>query len=259
MKWPNTLTLVRHGESAYNELKIIKKTDSLYQNFLQAYENRQNDPDKAVELARKIVSTKHLNLDNGDHDTALTKLGQTQSESMAKKLKTLIPLPDIILLSPYKRTKSTLEGMFTGWPELKTVTVKEEERIREQEHGLTLAFSDWRVFTSLYPDQEILKALEGPYWYRFPQGENVPDVRERLRSFTTTLTRDYNNKNVLVITHHLSILSLRANLERLSAEEFIRLDEEEKPINCGVTIYKGNPQLGQDGKLLLDTYNAKLY
>lgn len=61
------------------------------------------------------------------------------------------------------------------------------------------------------------------------------------------------------ITHHLSILSIRADLERLSADEFIRLDKEEKPINLGVTLYKGDPNQGTDGKLILEAYNVKLY
>jgi len=27
MKWPNTVTVVRHGESAYNDLKLRKEAD----------------------------------------------------------------------------------------------------------------------------------------------------------------------------------------------------------------------------------------
>jgi hypothetical protein len=63
----------------------------------------------------------------------------------------------------------------------------------------------------------------------------------------------------MAVTHHLSILALRANLERFGAPEFQRLDNEEKPINCGVTIYRGNPNAGEDGHLELDRYNQKLY
>lgn len=156
-------------------------------------------------------------------------------------------LPDVIFVSPYFRTMETLEWMKKGWPELQNVKVYEEERIREQEHGLSLLYNDWRVF------------LEGAYWYRYPQGENVPDIRERLRSWLTTLTRDFAGKNILAVTHHLSILGLRANLERLSAEEFIKLDHSEPPANCSVTIYKGHPELGSDGRFLLESYNQKLY
>ena len=101
--------------------------------------------------------------------------------------------------------------------------------------------------------------MEGSYYYRYPQGESIQDVRERTRSWFHTLTRDFSEKNVLAITHHLTILAVRANLERLSAEQFMELDEHETPINAGVTIYKGNPDIKGRGKLVLEKYNLKLY
>ena len=85
------------------------------------------------------------------------------------------------------------------------------------------------------------------------------DVRERLRSWVITLIRELANKNVMAVTHHLAILSIRANLERLSKEDFLRLDKEEKPINCGVTIYEGDKKAGSNGRLVLKAYNQKLH
>ncbi len=108
--------------------------------------------------------------------------------------------------------------------------IVEEERLREQEHGLALLYNDWRMFQVMHPEQEALRTKQGPYWYRYPQGENVPDVRERLRSWLGTITRDYRGQSVLAITHHLAILGLRANLERLDAVQFTHLDEQEKPV-----------------------------
>ena len=84
-------------------------------------------------------------------------------------------------------------------------------------------------------------------------------VRERVRSFQNMLVREYAGAHVWVISHHLTKLAIRANLERLPPEEFIRIDRDEKPINCGVTIYKGDPGQGKDGKLVLEEYNLKLY
>ena len=84
-------------------------------------------------------------------------------------------------------------------------------------------------------------------------------VRDRIRSFNDMLIREYAEKDVWVISHHLTKLSFRASIERWSPEEFIRVDNEEKPVNCGVTIYGGNPKAGKDGKLELKHYNLKLY
>ena len=61
----------------------------------------------------------------------------------------------------------------------------------------------------------------------------------------------------MAITHHLTILATRANFERLSPKEFLHLDKHEKPLNCGVTRYIGNPNLGSRGKLELCQYNRQ--
>jgi broad specificity phosphatase PhoE len=256
MKWPETLTLVRHDTSAYNALKSVKEESPLYSTFKKLYEENPESPE-TLRLALEIKDSFALNF--GDHDTPLaTDIGE-QARITGSKLRNLIKLPDIVFVSPFLRTHMTLDKLAEGWPELGGVETKEEERLREQDHGLALIYNDWRVFNTLHPEQRELRSIQGEYWYRYPQGDNVPDVRERLRSWLGTVTRDYAERSILTVTHHLTILSIRANLERLDEKEFIRLDHEEKPINSGVTIYKGHPELGSNGKLILEAYNLKLY
>ena len=113
------------------------------------------------------------------------------------------------------------------------------------------------MFHVFHPEQKDLHDLMGPYWYTYPQGESVCDVRDRARSITTTLTREHACQDVLVFTHHLTILSFRANLERLSPEQFMHLDEHEKPVNCGITLYRGDASRGEDGRLGLEFYNKR--
>lgn len=256
MKWPEALTLIRHDVSEYNILKNKKEEDKRYQKFLDSY-NVNPDSKRCRKLALDVV--KRFSLGYGDHKTPLADSFGEQAKSMATSLRSRIKIPDIIFVSPYTRTYQTLEKMKEGWPELAGVRTIEEERIREQDHEIVMLSNDWRVFNVLYPDQRDLREMQGSYWYRYPQGESVPDVRERLRSWLTTITRDYSEKGVLAVTHHLAILSLRANLERLSADEFIKLDKENKPINAGITIYRGDPTTGENGHLVLDAYNVKLY
>lgn len=256
MKWPESLTLIRHAESVYNQQKKLKADDDLYKRFKSAY-NKNPDSEDCREIAHEIVDKFPVNF--GDHNTPLARDDAEKAKTVGERLAERISVPDVIFVSPYERTHDTFAQLKQGWPELGDVKVIEEERLREQEHGLSLLYWDWRVFNTIHPEQRKLREIQGPYWYRFPQGENVPDVRDRMRSWLSALTRDYFEKNVLGITHHLSIISLRANLERLSAEEFIRLDEQEKPINLGVTTYIGDPNQGTDGKLNLADYNVKLY
>jgi broad specificity phosphatase PhoE len=256
LKWPSSLSLVRHDVSSYNASKLAKQQDPLYQRFLDSYRNDHTSPE-TIKLAHEVAQKFALGV--GNADTPLDREAGHQAKAVGEALREKISLPDVIFVSPYLRTRETLANMIKGWPELAEVKTLEEERIREQDMGTLLIYNDWKVFSTLYPDQKILKEIDGSYWYRFPQGENIPDVRERIRSWLTTLTRDFSSKHVLAITHHLTILSVRANLERLDAAEFIRLDNEEKPINCGVTIYTADPNQGAQGKLLLTDYNLKLY
>jgi broad specificity phosphatase PhoE len=259
MKWPHTLTAVRHAESAYNILRDQKQEDPLFKELKRAHNRLEKDPEHARKIAEEFIAEGKYILGTGDHDTAVTKEGLIQAKKTGEKLHSLIDLPDVVLVSSYDRTHHTLGQLALGWPELGEVKTVEDERLREQEQGLTLLYNDWRVFECLHPEQKKLRELQGPYWYRYPQGENVPDIRERNRSLLGTMTRDYSGQNVLWITHHLSILALRANLERLNADQFIELDRNHKPINCGATIYRGEPGLGSDGRLVLDKYNQKLY
>lgn len=263
MKWPNTLVAIRHGQSAYNVQKIRQEDDPLYQEFKAAYDNFEENPDKhrdaALALAKEIWAEGSYRFPHGDHDTPLTEEGERQAEITGRELAKILPLPDIIMVSPYLRTKQTLGHMAVGWPELSEAVTVEEERLREQEHGLRALYGDWRIFNVIFPEQYQLRQMQGAYWFRHPQGENIPDVRERTRSLIGTVIREYHEQDVWWVTHHLTKLSLRANFERFGADEFLRLDAEEKPINCGVTIYRGEPKLGKDGKLVLDKYNQQLY
>lgn len=257
MKWPISLTLIRHGQSVYNVLRAKKQKDPLYQQFTEHYRKRDVGP-AARELALQIKLKYALGV--GDYETPLTPEGEQQAIITGEQLlKAGTQIPDVIIYSPYHRTRDTMHSLARGWGELRSVRKVEDDRIREQEHGLAIVYNDWRVFHTFHPEQRELKDLQGDYWYQYPQGESVADVRDRVRSMLTTLVREYNGQHVLMVTHHLTILSIRATLERLTPEEFIALDKNDKPVNCGVTHYIGKPGEGKEGKLVLQTYNQRLY
>lgn len=258
MKWPELLLMIRHDVSAYNVLSARKKKSRLYKEFLAAFDQDPNS-DKARILAAAVQE--EFALDTGDANTELLDREAKRATEVGIKLRRQYRhrAPHVIFVSPYKRTKLTLEGLVRGWPELAEVKVVEDERIREQEHGLALLYNDWRVFHATHPDQGRLYMREGAYWYRYPQGESVPDVRERNRSWIGSVVRDFAGKRLLAVTHHLTILATRANFERWDAERFVQVDRLEKPINCGVTAYRGDASKGRDGHFVLDYYNRRLY
>jgi len=255
MKWPASVTLVRHDTSIFNVLKKEKAKSPLYQEFLSA---RQKDNGSAETRILALRVKEKFSLTMGDADTPLSDKEGDHAYKTGLALSSG-QLPDIVFVSPYERTLRTLDHIARGWLALAKVETYEEERIREQEHGLALLYNDWKVFEAIHPEQRALRTIEGEYWYRYPQGENVPDVRSRNRAWLITLTRDFAGKHILAITHHLNILATRANLERWGADKFISLDKHEKPINCGVTIYRGFHDKGKEGKLILESYNVKYY
>jgi Fructose-2,6-bisphosphatase len=256
MKWPSSITLIRHGESAYNVLRAKKNADPEYQLFKKEYE-KDFQSDECRRLA-KIINER-FRLGVSDYETPLTENGKRQAFETGKKLRLEMKLPDAIMVSTYLRTRQTLAGLEEGWPELKKAKREFDERIIEQEHGLSLLYNDWRVFHVMNPKQKEYREMQGPYFYKFPQGESVLNVRRRCHEEVDMLIREYSEQNVLLITHHLTILSIRANQERLSPEQFIYLDKNEKPKNCGITQYVGNPKLGSNGRLELKLYNKVLY
>jgi len=263
MKWPTTLIFIRHGESAFNALREKKRHIENYDEFRELFTKEfsvATTPDwpskKLIGFANEIWEECRM---ESDYNTPLTDIGCIQARTTGERLAEQSYIPDVIFVSPYLRTRQTLEEIQKGWPALRDVRVVSEERIREQEHGLSTLYNDRSVYFTLHPLQGLLYKLDGDYGYRYQNGENKADVRDRVRSFLSTTVREYSEKTVLSISHHLTLLSLRANLERWDREQFMKVDYEDHPINCGVTIYKGDSRKGQSGRLELESYNQKLY
>jgi broad specificity phosphatase PhoE len=257
MKWPTELLLIRHAESAYNSLKKIKDADPLYARFRELFEHDPSNPE-LQSLAQTLHKAHALGC--SDRDTPITRKGEQQARMTGRAMREAgVNSPDVIFVSPYLRTQQTLDLLKEEWPDLRKVTVLHEERIREKDHGLGLLYNDSRIYFLLHSEQAALHKLLGEYDYRFLNGENIPDVRQRNLSWITTITREFAGKRVMAITHHLTILATRANSERLSPAQFLHLDKHAKPLNCGVTRYVGNPQLGTRGKLEMHEYNRPYY
>ncbi|MBI4991705.1 MAG: histidine phosphatase family protein [Candidatus Harrisonbacteria bacterium] len=241
-------------------MKKQKESDPDYKEFRKAYEEFERDGFRN-ELARQLAEKLKEKCDVGvsDPETPLSPEGHRQALETGKGLSVHSRLPDVIFVSPYVRTQQTLAGLVKGWPKLGTVKIILDERIRERNIGLLEIFNDWRILNVLYPEQARLHARQGKFYYRYPQGESIVDVQSRNRQWFQTLTRDWAGKRVLVVSHHLTILSIRSLLERWTPEQFIDVDENHSPKNCSLTVYRGDPKQGTDGKLCLETYNQVFY
>jgi broad specificity phosphatase PhoE len=257
MKWPTELLLVRHAESAYNILKHAKDADPDYQRFVHLFDTDRFNPE--TKALAGLLHKRHA-LGCSDRDTPITPRGEQQARLTGQGMRDAgVQVPEIIFVSPFLRTERTLEIFLQEWPALQNAKIYRDERIRERDNGLSLVYNDWRIYKVNHPEQAALYDLVGYYDYRYLNGENIPDVRMRNLSWIATVTREFASKRVMAITHHLNILATRANFERLSPAQFAHLDEHEKPVNCGVTTYVGNPAKGSGGKLELRDYNRQYY
>lgn len=280
---PETFTLVRHAESKYNALKNISNgwdeakafrklfNDEFYDGGkprvdlpVQVLENRWPTP--MLRAAGLLYFTKINELMQGvsDYDTPITEDGLAQAKKTGEHIAEIVPTPDLIYVSPYNRTRQTLEAILSTAPaEWRDVRVDEHESIREQEHGMNTVFNDWRLAYVFDPMEMLLSVKQGEYSYRYRGGESRFDVRNRTARFLGRMQRKHEDKNILAVTHHLTILSTIAELQHWNRETFLEWDGNRKPANCSVTTFqreKGTGRHGGDRLILPEgSYGRKLY
>ncbi len=262
--WPE-LYLVRHGQSEYNILRAIKAKDELYQEFRREFELwdkrfksakswlRELPNDRLVELAIQVSEKFSLNC--SDADTLLTEEGKRQAQETGKALAKFIEVPDVVFCSPYTRTNQTFENVAMFCPQFDGVKVYQEDRIREQEHGLLTVYNDWRIYQVFHPEQKALSDRCGSYDVCHPNGENIARVRDRVRSWFDKLLREYAGKRVWAFSHHLTILTITGLHKHWDRRQFMWWDKYKVPPNLSVTSFKPRG----DGKLILDQYGKVYY
>lgn len=224
-KWPDLLIIVRHGQSERNVAKELAKASG------------------AVALSDGNVR---------DVDTPLTQLGVQQAIATGKFLRDKASF-DAIFSSPYMRTIQTSQHIASQFATVPRLIL--EERVREIEFGILDGLTHDGI-RQRYPDEWTRREREGKYWYRAPGGESRPDVALRVHSFLGTLTRDYRQKNVLVVCHSVVVLIFRRLLERWDEARYMEVDSEDDVLNCGITIYRYD---SESKKLNLDSYNTICY
>jgi broad specificity phosphatase PhoE len=253
------MTLVRHGFSEFNENQEIKDRDPDYQ-LLKRRQDRNDalfDPISAEtqRLAKKLA--RRYPYDTPDDKIPLANHGAWQAKQTGAALAQVVDLPHAILCGPSLRHKMTLSALSRGWPALKGVRTIYENLLREQSHGDAEKYGDHRIFLALNP-VEAAKKKEGDLSYRYPGGQSVEDKTIELGCFLSMLRSDFGNQKVLVISSKLNVAIIRMILERLTPEQYNKINVEAGAKNCGVTIYL-RAIVDQQPQLLLKQYNVTYY
>jgi broad specificity phosphatase PhoE len=223
-KWPQTLWLVRHGQSAGNVAR-----------------------DEA-ELARVAL----IDVAIRDVDVPLSKLGEEQARALGHWFGALPERdqPTVVLTSPYVRAKDTAEIVLdtAGIPR-EDITVVADERLREKEFGILDRLTKWGI-SEKYPELAEQRAHVGKFYFRPPGGESWCDVILRLRNTIDTITREHRGERLLVVSHQVVVNCFRYLLERLTEHDILEIDRLADVPNCSVTSYEFDPSRGRQGKLV---------
>jgi len=225
-KWPNSLVLVRHGRSIYNEEREL--------------------------INRGVLKTYTSNVKNvRNADIPLSKKGQEQAEKTAKFLKKNRKHFDIIFASPFKRALKTAQIIAKKFPKSRLVI---EERIREKEFGIADGLTANEI-KQLFPYEFQRRNKEKKYYYRPIGGESYPDINLRIWSFLNSIVREYPKTDILVVSHSAVMLGFRKLLEKFTEKELLEIDKQDELKNCAIISYRFDPKLKPKPKLKLEFYN----
>lgn len=221
--WPRELFLIRHAESAGNVAREL-----------------------ALASGALVID-----LDCRDCDVPLSPLGERQAAALGQWCKRQIEPVDAVLSSPYLRARQTSASALreAGWDHIPIVV---DERLREKEFGMLDRLTRGGI-EHRFPEQAEMRRVLGKFYYRPPGGESWTDVILRLRSIIDTLTREYNNCRVAIVSHQVIVLCFRYLLEGLTEEQILAIDAQADVANCSVTTYRYD-ETAQ--KLKLRAYNV---
>ena len=225
--WPETLWIVRHGQSAGNVARD----------------------------AAEAAGHAWINVEHRDIDVPLSDLGVEQSLALGRWFATLPAheRPQVVLSSPYVRAQQTLRHAMrqAGFDCDRIVA---DERLREREFGIFDGLTRLGV-EQKYPDQARALNLIGKFYHRPPGGESWCDVILRLRSVIDTITREYRQRRVLIVAHQVTVLCFRYLFERMSEAQILEIDRQKDVANCAITAYRYDATRSPSGKLVLERYN----
>ncbi|WP_380873974.1 phosphoglycerate mutase [Sphingomonas sp. DBB INV C78] len=230
-RWPATLWLVRHGQSAGNVARDLAHEEGLGR----------------------------IALTGRDVDVPLSELGMQQAAALGRSFAALSAAerPDVILASPYLRAVETAKLFRDQGGADADEPICVDERLREKEFGILDGLTTFGV-AETFPEQAEFRKLLGKFYHRPPGGESWCDVIFRLRSLLDTIALHYAGCRVMIFAHQVVVLCMRYIIDNLDEATILAIDKEGDVANCSVTEYRFDPQAGSRGQMKLVRYNATL-
>lgn len=227
-RWPTSLWLVRHGESAGNVARDVAEA----------------------------AGNPMIDIPTRDMDVPLSARGEAQARALGEWLgRRSDERPTHTLASPYVRARSTAQLVLeaSGCPP-DEIDVEVDERLREREFGILDRLTRAGI-EARHPEQAAARAFLGKFYHRPPGGESWADVALRLRSTLDTIGRQYAGDRLLIVSHQVVILVLRYLLERLDEQTLLAIDRAEELANCSLAVFEFDPDVGRHGGMRLVRWN----
>lgn len=156
---------------------------------------------------------------NCRYDEDINEIGIKQAIDASKEIKNLNL--DLIICSPMKRTKHTMELVNAN-----NVPVIYDDRLIERDGGkLTLTVLD-SYFDTDYYNYYSTNIVEGL--------EPLPELFKRVHSFLDEIKEQYKDKNILLVTHGAVALAIRFYFENIPSDGMILKGEQK---NCEIKEY----------------------
>jgi len=195
----------------------------------------------AESVGNVLSGDRRANYAVATHAYPLTERGRRQAEITGKYLRDEYGEFDTYYTSYYRRAQETMSLMY---PEAR---VFEDPRLAEAQRGI------WHAMTreemrECCPWEFDRKDREGLYHYRAPGGENWPDVEMRIHSFLSTVSRDLDGQDVLMVVHGHWLILFQRLIHHFSIDEVLKRYREALFENASVTAYtagsyKSKPRL----------------
>jgi probable phosphoglycerate mutase len=208
LRWPRSLLLVRHAQSAGNVARDHAEAHGL----------------ELIDIATR------------DMDVPLSELGVRQAEALGTWLADRGDrVPTVAVASPYIRTVQTAQTALAA-SGLDAPLIL-DERLREREFGVLDRLTS-RGIKARFPEQAEARARVGKFYYRPPGGESWCDVALRVRAVIDSISREHAGARLLVVSHEVVIFVFRYVLERLTEAEVLAMSATEELANCSVTCFE---------------------
>lgn len=222
-RWPLTLRLVRHGESAGNVAR-----------------------DRA-----ELEGLEVIDIDERDTDVGLSSLGRRQASALGRYLCGADHRPTVVWSSPYRRAADTATVLVADAG--LDVDVVLDERLREREFGMLDRLTH-RGIEARYPEEAASRARLGKFYHRPPGGESWCDVGLRVRSALDSLAREHADEDVLIVAHQVVVYMFRYVLERMNETEVLAASRAEELANCSISSYS-RATVGRSPGMRLERFN----